>query len=137
MSNWKLKSGRNITGAELLIKNSLCSSSVHCSYYSNIQLMLHILFNDFMKSERDIEDEAKQGSIDEKGYHNWLKNTITRELAIRDFMIVRDFNNLFGQLKALRVKSDYKNIIIKKYKAVDAIGLSKTINEILEEKFSV
>lgn len=137
MSDWKLKSEKNIKGAELLIRNSLCSSSVHCSYYSNVQLMLHILFNDFGKSESEIEDEAKQGSIDEKGYHNWLKNTITRELFTRDFMIVRDFNNLFGQLKALRVKGDYKNIIISKNKAVDAVGFSKIINGILEEKFSV
>lgn len=137
MSNWKLKSNNNIKGAELLIRNSLYSSSVHCSYYSNVQLMLHVLFTDFNKSENEIESESKQGSIDEKGYHNWLKNTITRELLTRDFMIVRDFNNLFGQLKALRVKGDYKNIIISKNKAVDAVGLSKNINEILEEKFTV
>jgi len=137
MSNWKLKSKNNIKGAELLIRNSLYSSSVHCSYYSNVQLMLHVLFTDFNKSENEIESESKQSSIDEKGYHNWLKNTITRELITRDFMIVRDFNNLFGQLKALRVKGDYKNIIISKNKAVDAVGFSKNINEILEEKFTV
>lgn len=137
MSDWKIKSGKNINGAELLIKNSLFSSSVHCSYYSNVQLMLHILFNDFGKSESEIENEAKQGSIDEKGYHNWLKNTITRELVKRDFMIGRDFNNFFGQLKALRVKADYKNTIIEKNKANDAVSFSKKINQILEEKFSV
>ena len=99
--------------------------------------MLHILFADFGKTESEIENEARQGSIDEKGYHNWLKNTITRKLFKRDFMIVRDFNNLFGQLKALRVKGDYKNIVISKNKAVDAVNFSKTINEILTEKFSV
>ena len=137
MSNWKLKSESNIKGAELLIRNSLYSSSVHCSYYSNVQLMLHILFTDFNKSEDEIESESKQGSIDEKGYHNWLKNTITRELFMKDAMIVRDFNNFFGQLKALRVKADYKNSIINKNKASDAVGFSKSINEILKEKFTV
>jgi uncharacterized protein (UPF0332 family) len=137
MSNWKLKSEKNIKGAELLIRNSLCSSSVHCSYYSNVQLMLHILFTDIGKSESEIESDAKQGSIDENGYHNWLKNTITRELITRDFMIVRDFNNFLGQLKALRVKGDYKNSIINERKATDAVGFSKIIKEILEEKFSI
>jgi len=137
MSDWKLKSEKNIKSAELLIRNSLCSSSVHCSYYSNVQLMLHILFTDLGKTEIEIENDAKQGSIDEKGYHNWLKNTITRELVERDFMIVRDFNNFFGQLKALRVKGDYKNSIINKNKATDAVCFSISINEILEEKFSV
>ncbi|MBZ0242957.1 MAG: hypothetical protein K8F24_07070 [Bacteroidales bacterium] len=137
MSGWKLKSEKNIKGAELLIKNSLCSSSVHCSYYSNVQLMLHILFTDFGKSESEIETEAKQGSVDENGYHNWLKNTITRELVTRDFMIVRDFNNFFGQLKALRVKGDYKNSLINESKAIDAVSFSKNINQILEDKFRV
>ncbi|MCK9452685.1 MAG: hypothetical protein M0Q90_13410 [Bacteroidales bacterium] len=137
MSDWKLKSEKNIKGAELLIKNSLCSSSVHCSYYSNVQLMLHILFADFGKTEKEIESEAKQGSVDEQGYHNWLKNTITRELTKRDFMIVRDFNNFFGQLKALRIKGDYKNSLISESKAIDAVSFSRNINEILQEKFSI
>ncbi len=137
MSYWKQKSKANIKGAELLVKKSLFSSSVHCSYYSNVQLMLHILFTDFRKSEEEIESDSKQGSIDEKGFHNWLKNTITRELVLKDFMITRDFNNFFGQLKALRVRADYKNSIITRNKAKEAIIFSENINNILEEKFRI
>ncbi|MCD6201586.1 MAG: hypothetical protein J7K46_07250 [Bacteroidales bacterium] len=99
--------------------------------------MLHVLFKDLHKSEDEIEQEAKQGSIDENGFHNWIKGVITRELFTRDFNLVRDFNNFFGQLKSLRIKADYKNIIIKESKAKDALSFSKTINEILSEKFEI
>ncbi len=137
MSNWKIKSEKNIRGAGLLIKNSFPSASVHCSYYSTIQLMLHILLIDFNKSEDEIENEAKLDSKDENGYHNWLKNLITRELVKRDFMIIRDYNNFFGKLKSLRIRADYKNIIITENRALDALDLSKKINTILAEKFRI
>ncbi|MBE7661510.1 hypothetical protein [Tenacibaculum finnmarkense] len=137
MSNWKEKSTQNQKSAGTLINNKLYSPSIHCSYYSNIQLMLHILLNDFEKSEARIDAESQQGSIDEKGFHNWLKNIITRELFGRDFMSVRDFNNFFGQLKSLRIKSDYKNMLIIESRAKNGLDLSKKIISILEDKFEV
>ncbi len=102
MSNWKNKSNQNKASAKLLIKNNNFSASIHCSYYCNIQLMLHILLNDFGKTEREIGIESKQGAIDQKGFHNWLKNTITRNLMNRDFMILRDFNNFFWSIKKFK-----------------------------------
>lgn len=137
MSKWKTKSSQNQKSAGTLINNKLHSSSVHCSYYSNIQLMLHIMSKDFSKTDTEIDAESMQGSKDEKGYHNWLKNTITRELVIRDFMSVRDFNNFFGQLKKLRIQSDYKNCVILESKAKNGLDLSKKIISILEEKFTI
>ncbi len=123
--------------AEFLIKSSSYSSSVHCAYYSNIQLMLHILLNDLKLTETEIETKSKQGSKDEGGFHNWLKTIITRELSTRDFMLVRDFNNFFGQLKSLRIKADYKNMLILEPKAKNGLDLSKSITKLLEEKFTV
>ncbi|MDD3723157.1 MAG: hypothetical protein PHW92_11870 [Lutibacter sp.] len=137
MSNWKEKSKENQKSANLLIKNSIYSSSVHCAYYSNIQLMLHILLTDFKLSETEIDTKSKEGSIEEGGFHNWLKTAITRELMTRDFMLVRDFNNFFGQLKSLRIRADYKNLLILESKAKNGLNLSKSIIELLEEKFAV
>ncbi len=137
MSDWKIKAEQNKKSADLLIKNSNYSSSVHCSYYCNIQLMLHILLTDFGKTQREIDNESKRGSIDEKGFHNWLKNTITRELMNRNFMIVRDFNNFFGQLKSLRISADYKNVLIIEQRAKNGLLLSNNITEILEERFTL
>ncbi|MBD0403200.1 hypothetical protein [Flammeovirga sp. EKP202] len=137
MSDWKEKSEQNQKSAGTLINNKLYSPSIHCSYYSNIQLMLHILLNDFNKSESDIDSESQTGSNEEKGFHNWLKNLITRELVTRDFMSVRDFNNFFGQLKSLRIQSDYKNQIIIESRAKGGLDLSKRIIDLLEEKFKV
>lgn len=137
MSNWKLKSKQNNKSAELLIKNFNYSSSVHCSYYSNIQLMLHILLIDFRKTETEIDTQSRQGSIDEGGYHNWLKNTITRELFTRNFQLVSDFNNFFGQLKGLRIRADYKNTEIIEQRAKNGLDLSNSIIEILTEEFKI
>lgn len=137
MSDWKKKSKENQKSAKMLIQNTNYSSSVHCAYYSNIQLMLHILLNDLKLSESDIETKSKQGSIDEGGFHNWLKAAITRELFARDFMLVRDFNNFFGQLKSLRIKADYKNLLILESKAKNGLDLSSRITKLLEEKFTV
>ena len=137
MSNWKIKSKKNISGADLLIRKSFPSASVHCSYYSNVQLMLHILLNDLNMSDDDIEDKSRIGSRDENGFHNWLKNFIARELVLRDFMITRDFNNFFGKLKAVRIKADYKSVIISKNKAKEALEISKKINDMLAEKFRI
>ena len=137
MSEWKKKSKENQKSAKLLIQNSNFSSSVHCAYYSNIQLMLHILLHDIKLSETEIEAESKQGSLDEGGFHNWLKAAITRELLDRDFMLVRDFNNFFGQLKSLRIKADYKNLLILEQKAKNGLDLSRNITKLLEEKFTV
>jgi len=137
MSNWKIKSEQNKISAKLLINNSYYSSSVHCSYYSNIQLMLHILLTDLQKSEQEIDSEGHQGAQDEGGFHNWLKNSITRELFMRNNQLVPDFNNFFGQLKGLRIKADYKNLEIIERRAKSGLDLSNSIEEILTEEFEI
>jgi len=132
MTNWKIKADENIKCAEILINGRKFSSSVHCSYYSNIQLLLHVLHEEFNKTEDQIDEESKK---DENGFHIWLKNYITRELTTRQFMILRDFNNYFGKLKKIRIKADYKNIIISENKAKEAQDASLLIKRIIEENF--
>ena len=131
------KSEQNIKSADLLIINKHFASSVHCSYYCCIQLMLHILRTDFNKTEEEIDIESKKGSKDESGFHNWLQNIILREFFIRDFNLGRDFNNYIGSLKGARIKADYKNIYIEQRHAALALQHAKEINKILKEKFTI
>ncbi len=137
MSNFKTKYIENKTSATLLYANKKYSSCIHSAYYSNIQLMLHILISDFGKTQQEITTESKQGSIQNKGFHNWLKNEITRALFLRNNHVVRDFNNFFGQLKNLRVTADYKNKLISNSKAKMGIYLSANISEILINEFTI
>ena len=137
MSNFKIKSEKNLEGSKLLIKNSFYSSSVHCSYYSNIQFILHILLKDVYKTTDELDRKSKLGSNDKKGFHNWIKSEIIRELFYRDYMSIRNFNNYFGQLKKLRINADYLNELINKETAEKGLNLSITINEILAKGFKV
>ena len=131
MSNWKLKSEKNISSAELLIANSYFASSVHCSYYGNIQLMLHVLNTYLGKTEKQIDKESYEAK---DSSHNWLKGQIVRNLRKKD---VREFNNTLGNVKKLRVIADYKNIKIINENASEALGYSKKINEILKKNFEL
>ena len=133
MSNWKNKSEENFKSADFLFGHSCFSSSIHCAYYGNIQYMLHVLFKHLKLTEEQIENDWNNTEI---GYHVWLKNKITSELLkTGNFKIIPDFNNFFGQLKKMRIKSDYKNIMITDRKAKQTIFLSKKLIEILKEKF--
>ena len=132
MSNWKKKAEENKKSAELLIKNNNNSSSVHCSYYSVIQIMLHILLSDLKKTEKAINDDSKGSS-----FHLWLSNTIQTELLIRNFNSSYPFGDHFAKLKRLRVKADYHNKLIKNSEAQRASQLSDSIRNILQNHFKV
>jgi len=119
------------------VKQGLFASSVHCSYYSCIQKMLHILRSDFKKTEEEIDSESKLGSKDESGFHNWLINLFTREFFTRNFVEGREFSNFIGQLKGFRIKSDYKNDKINPTIAKNSLDLANQINGILTDNFTI
>lgn len=136
MSELKLKSSENFKSSDILIKQRLFASSVHCSYYSCIQNMLHILRSDFKKTEEQIDSESKAGSQDESGFHNWIINFFIREFFIRNHRDGREFSNFIGQLKGFRIKSDYKNSKINPTIAKDSLALANQINSILTDNFT-
>jgi hypothetical protein len=133
------KSKENLEAAQILIDKAYLSSSIHCSYYSCIQFMLHILRSDLKKSEDEISKESKKGSIDSHGFHNWIQNYIFLELANRgkNARIALDFNNLLGSLKKIRVQSDYGIDEINQYVASKAFEDAMKINKIIEENFII
>ena len=53
LSKLKNKSSENIEAADILNKNGLFSSSVHCSYYSCYQLMEHFLLRETLRNQFD------------------------------------------------------------------------------------
>lgn len=138
MNHLKEKSENNIKAADILLKKSVFSSSVHCSYYSSVQLILHILRSDFKKTDDEINILSKKKSKENNGLHNWLQNFVSLELFNRkNFDDARSFNNYFGQLKGSRVKSDYKNKAINNTSASQALDKAKSINEIITNNFSL
>jgi len=137
MTYFKAKSESNLKSAGILISNNHHASSVHCSYYSCVQLILHIFINDFKKTEDQINQESQLGSKNENGYHNWIRNQILREFFTRDYNAGTDFNKFIGNLMNARVKADYKNISIEAKHSKQALSYANTIIELLKESFAV
>lgn len=137
MSNWKIKSSTNLSAAIKLISFDYSSSSVHCSYYSCIQMMLHILGSHFMKSDAEISDESYKGGQASNGMHNWLIKIIFKEMTIANGSDAVKFNRYINNLKGIRVDSDYKNIEIKQGKAIQASEEAKETIKLLIRNFKV
>lgn len=137
MSELKNKSNQNISSAQYLISRNCFASSIHCSYYGCVQLMLHILRSEFNKTEEDITKESQEGSRDERGFHNWLINFIRGQFYLRNNVDCRDFLSFIVQLKAKRVKSDYHNKEIKPNEATISKEYAQKIIELLAKNFKI
>lgn len=101
MPNILLRSSENINAAQKLIDIGHYTSSIHCSYYSVLQMMKHILHHKCSisySSQNDGTGLLSHDNICTKIYH--AGNT----QAFR-----RDFRVTFNNLKSKRKKADYEN----------------------------
>ena len=125
MSILENKSNESHAAGLILINQNHFSSSVHCSYYSCIQLMKHLLLLNEGKTEQELflmQQSANQN------LHEFLINYFIRQLRDNNvYTQYRDSIGKLGQLKVLRNDSDYREIIIDKTKAKLASDLSLRI----------
>jgi len=130
MDELKHKSQFNMDAANFLIEKNLYASSVHCSYYSCIQLAKHVLLNKLGITEQIL----KQNYTKPIGSHNIIREAIIKELKSRtnDRFKITQFNTKFGIVKQLREESDYHEVVIDSKKATDSVKHSTFINEILK-----
>lgn len=129
MSILKNKSDENRLAAHILLDNNHFSPSVHCSYYSCIQLMKYILLKDGL-TESELYEKQK---ISEQNLHEFLINHFFKEL--RSGNAFSQYRNTIGrlpELKQLRVDADYKAIEISDEDARKAIQLSNRITSDLK-----
>ena len=116
--------------AELLHKNSLYASVVHCSYYSSFQMMKHLWLVKMGKTE----DELRTANLNtNEGSHEVLINKIIVYLKNSTSLNHREFHSKIGQLKKLRKKADYDNIQIDISLSNESINLSKASSGILKK----
>ncbi len=120
------KSLSNIEAAELLHQEEMYASSVHCSYYSSIQLMRHLLFNKFGFDEMEFDGRPE---IQDKGSHNYLINFIRNKL---DPYASRAYSSGISDLKKCRKEADYMQIKILEINSQKALDLAKNINSKLQ-----
>ncbi len=134
MSNWREKSIQNLMSADLLIGEGFYSASIHCSYYSNIQLILHLLQKKFPSLD-EFDKYQRKGFKKNKGFHNWIINDVVKNLFKINNEDFRYVSNNIRKLKKLRIEADYKDIIFDESKANVAKNYALHINKILMKLF--
>ena len=132
----KEKSDQNVASASTLISSDAYSSSVHCSYYSCIQLMLDIFHDHLLIDKKALDTEFgkyKDEADSEIGFHNFYINKIRLEFLQRNknFEEVQDLYGLLTQLKQKRVDADYTEKIIGKKDSEKALTKARRVIEYL------
>lgn len=129
MTQLKNKSDINLIAAELLHKQSYYPSVVHCAYYSCVQLMKHTWLYIMKKSNEDLINLSNHTS---EGSHELLINQI-RSFIKANSQDDRTFNRDILQLKRLRVRADYEDLMIDYEISEKSITLSKSTQKILNK----
>lgn len=129
------KSKENLTSAQLLIDNDCHNSSVHCSYYSSVQLMIHLLLNKFGYTPDKLETDSKR---ENKGSHIFAKNFLYQKMKDNNEIFkARDFFREIGELKNKREKADYQEAIINPDLSGNALEQANKVNTILTKVFEI
>lgn len=133
MSQLKNKSELNRAAADFLQKQSYFPSVIHCTYYSCVQLMKHILIFTLGKTEAEIQNEVRNSN---SGSHEVMINNINYHLKStnKDW---KTFNTNIIQLKRLRVIADYENTQIDFGKGNDSIRLSDVVLKHLRSNIKI
>ncbi|MFZ4543420.1 MAG: hypothetical protein ACOYOA_05180 [Saprospiraceae bacterium] len=104
MSHLLTKSMQNLESADILINANMFSASVHCSYYSCLQLIKHVLTSDLGMTIADIEKMTAG-----KSSHNAIINRAYDALLYYKLNEVDAINlrTNISKLKMQRIKADY------------------------------
>jgi len=109
ISSLRNKSRSNKEAALLLFNNEYYNSSVHCFYYSCLQLSIVILISKFNLTYDFLKQEAKENG--QNSNHYYVNKLM---ICIEDEEISRDYGNTMTSLKSLRKQADYDPIKIEK-----------------------
>jgi hypothetical protein len=129
------KSKSSIEASSLLKQEEHFASSIHCSYYSCIQLMRHILFNIHNEDEAYFDRSDK---VKSKSSHEYLLNQVVLNLHKLGAKVdLNKFRNNFRDIKELRKNADYKQIRIFERECNIAYAGAKYINHALKDTYNL
>lgn len=100
----KQKSDENLNAARLLVENNMYASSIHCFYYSILQLSKYIL-DKYCGISYEQQDENFQG----KDSHNAIIKILGQKLGAKNRFYKLDYMSNLNNLKKLRKTADYSN----------------------------
>ncbi len=130
-----MKAQLNYDAARLLIDKNLYAPSIHCSYYSCLQLLKFTISDFFDVSYEQIESDIV---LSGKKTHQYMIDFIYTELsAARNMEESRNFKRKIKELKKYREDSDYADVEINIDKGNLALIYAYEIRGFLQKKFHV
>lgn len=134
----KDKSELSFKTAGFLIQEKYYNPSIHCSYYSCIQLMLDFFHEKLKISEKALESEARNFmNTNHKGHHMFYFKKMRDSLVAKGAtpLEINSWHNDLSQLKEKREQSDYSRITCVPTEASLAKGKAKSVRDLINEKF--
>jgi len=130
------KSEDTFKAGEKLIEHKLHTPSVHCFYYSCLQYMSKIVYNDLKYNNQQLENYKNKYNNNNNiknihGTHEILFNIINEKIVIHKEK--REYRKLFHRLKNLRVKADYKISFITENEVENIKRDSKLLLKLLQK----
>ena len=98
-----IKSAQSFEAGKALISQHLYTESVHCFYYSVLQMMKYRLAN-CKKGSRSYEEQSEIPKRDKKSSHEWLFYEVNPKFNGKNKV---NFKEDFTVLKESRVAADY------------------------------
>ena len=127
-SIFEQKSISNNEAALLLHENEYFASSIHCFYYSSLQLSISTLMKIFGYRYEDLSVKARGNKSSHVSYISLLTDRIT------DDDVRREFYGFATKLKRLRVQADYETLEMRAFHYNIAKDLNFKIQRILKTK---
>lgn len=145
MKVFERKSIESSKAAKGLIEtHKLYNPSIHCSYYSCVQYMLHVLYAYLRYYDLKTEEERNKmikKLIDESaeiGWHNRLIQTILKRFPAKTSSVAQfRFKSWISDLKSLRQESDYFETVFDETRSKEILARSAEVNSLLKESFEL
>lgn len=131
MSYLETKSQSNKSAGNLLKTKKYYTPSIHCFYYSCLQLVKHTLIH-----KEGVNHEEVNNNTEGMSSHNYLIQKVSQRLWLNNRpKEANDLKNDFGILKRLRIKADYEDIEITDLQSQKAKELNEKTLKTLKEEF--
>ena len=127
------KASNNYSAAESLIEKENYSPSIHCAYYSCLQIILFLINSKLSQAWISYQDSLDADTILNKkahkqSLHNQYISFIKQDINKTDRSTQRKFSTDIGILKKFRNDSDYTDTEIVDNIADQSLSLAKDIN---------
>ena len=132
MSELLKKASSNYSAAELLIENKIYPPSIHCAYYSCLQIILFLINSKLEGSWQSYQDSLDAAKVLNKekpeSLHNQYITFIKEDIKKTNRTTQRLFSAGIGVLKKYRNVSDYKDKEIADDIAEESLDLATKIH---------